>query len=211
MNFENLKNALNEDVSQERTASLTIDLGKGKQNPVSKIRRNMWFELLTILFSAILFLCVPPMYNMDTKAQSIYIIFMTISVLMLLGNAVKFAFFLKDSPTLTTNTVSTIQAFICKAKIAIAVYKTYSISTALLIPVPIFALIFGETKSQNYNPELFLQYLFLNLNTAELIQMIFIYLTIASSIYLLIILWVRYFYEIHIKKLELTLAQLSEV
>lgn len=211
MNFENLKNAIDEDASEARETELKIDLGKGKQNPISIIRKNMRFELITILLSAILFLCVPTMYSMNSQAQGIYIVFMTISVLMLLGIAIKFTFFLKESIPLATNTKSSIQAFIYNCKIALAIYKTYSIASALLIPVPVFALIMGNTDSTYYNPELFIQYLFLNLNITELIQMVFIYIVIASAIYLLIILWIRYFYEKHIKKLELILGQLGEI
>ena len=210
MNFDKIKEAMDKEAKADKSTELKIDLGKGKQNPVSIIRRNMWIELLTIILASIAFLCVPPLYNMEAKTESIYIIFMTICVIMLLGNGIKFSFFLKESVPLNTSTVRTIQTFICNAKSTIAVYKTFSISTALLIPVPIFALILGQSSSEYYNPELFQKYLFLDLSNKEIINFVGLYIAFSAMFYLAIIIWIKYFYNKHILQLENLLEQLED-
>ncbi|MDX1349758.1 MAG: hypothetical protein R3279_05910 [Putridiphycobacter sp.] len=208
MNFKSIKSAMDAEGIPANQKDVKIEMAKG--NPVAIIRKKIWFELLTTLLGAILFLMVPFIYDIEKRVGSIYLIFMAITVFMLLGNVIKFSLFLSQTPTNETNTWSTIQAFIYNIKTTLAVYKSYSISSALLVPIPIFALILGHKSSEFYNPDIFLKFLFLDLNLSEILTMLFIYLGIALVFYLLIVLWIRYYYNKHIIQLEDLLVSMQD-
>jgi hypothetical protein len=210
MNFDKIKTAMTEEENAKQQSDLKIDLRKGKGNPVELIRQKIWFELIVTLIGAVLFLTVPYIYDIEERLASIYLIFMSITVLMLLGNLIKFSFFLKQTPTNEMSTLLGIQAFLFNIKTTLSIYKTYSVSSALLVPVPIFALILGHKNSEFYNPDLFLKYLFLDLNSSEILVMLLIYLSIALAFYFLIIMWIRYYYKKQIKELEDLLSELKD-
>ena len=178
---------------------LTVDIKRGKNNPVSIIRRNMLIEIVILLLGAIIFLGVPLRYELSEKAEAIYMISMFISVLMLLACALRFMFFLKKTPPLTKNTVHSIQTFIFDAKMTLEVYKSFSISASLLIPVPVFALVVGNVNSALYNPERFEKWLFLNLSTIETIGLVGGYLLCITTLYFTTIWWTNYMYGKHLK------------
>ncbi len=210
MNFEDLKKAIDEDANKQPSANLKINFTKGKNNPVSIIRRNMLTEIIILLVGAVIFLGVPLRYELSEKAEAIYIISMFISVLMLIACAIRFSLFLKNTLPFTLDTVSSLNQFIFDAKMTLEVYKSFSISASLLIPVPVSALVTGNIHSALYRPGLFEKWLFLNLNSSEIIGLISAYLLCITLLYFTTIWWTRFMYGKHLSTLTDLLKKIDE-
>jgi len=211
MNFEDIKEAMDADTKKDNSAELKIDLGKGKSNPVASIRRNMRTEIITQLLGVIIFLAAPFTFiYMDKKPEAIYLIFMFMTCVMIMVYTVRLSLFLKEVDPMTNSTRDTIQNFMYKAKMTLQVYKSFVLASTLILPVPVFALLTGNTAGELYNPALFEKWLFLDITNLELSLLIVGYLVLAAGFYFMTIGWTKYMYGKHILALETLLDNLEE-
>ncbi|MFK8037530.1 MAG: hypothetical protein AB8B74_04520 [Crocinitomicaceae bacterium] len=211
MNFDNIKEAMNADVSVDKNTELKIDLGKGKNNPVASIRRNMRSEIITQLLGVIIFLAAPFTFiQLDKKPEAIYLIFMFITCVMIMVYTVRLSIFLREVDPMTKSTTHAIQLFMYKAKMTLQVYKSFVLASTLLLPAAVFALLTGNAEGKMYNPDLFEKWLFLDITTFEFTMLICGYLVLAAVFYLMTIGWTKLMYGKHLQALERIVENLEE-
>ncbi|MFK8045855.1 MAG: hypothetical protein AB8B72_10180 [Crocinitomicaceae bacterium] len=211
MNFDNLKEALDADAKVDSKTELKVDLGKGKNNPVSAIRSNMRSEIITQLIGVIIFLAAPFTFiKLDDKPEAIYLIFMFITCVMIMVYTVRLSLFLKEVDPMTKSTRGAIQLFMYKSKMTLQVYKSFVLASTLLLPATVFALLTGNANGELYNPDIFEKWLFLNISSTELILLILGYLVLAAIFYYMTIGWTKLMYGKHLLALEKILETLDE-
>lgn len=207
MNFENIKRKMEEELSYD-DASYQIDLSRGKNNPVQKIRTNMKSEIIMQLICIIVFFAYPVFIEMHDFPQSVYIIFMFLICMMTIGYILKLSSFLKKTTDLTMNTRETIHQFIFEAKLTLEVYKTFIISGSLLLPIAVFA---GYNGSVHLGDgQLFERWFNLNLNPSELLLLVVGYLVLAYAIYAITVWWANSLYGKYLNQLDNLIYQLND-
>ncbi|NOQ75890.1 MAG: hypothetical protein GQ574_28045 [Crocinitomix sp.] len=200
MNFEEIKKEMNEEVDQEATKAPTIDLNRGKNNPVEMIRSNMRKEIVTQLVCIVIFMTYPLVIDMLPLNEAVYYIFMFITSLMTIGYIIKLGLFLNKTRNFATNTKDAIRTFIFEAKLTLEVYKSFIIAGSLLLPLPVFALL-SDNKSAGKVVD-FERWFLLDISSAELIFLIIGYLILAVIIYFITVGWAKLMYGKYLRNLE---------
>jgi len=207
MNFDNIKRKMEEELNDENT-SYQIDLGRGKNNPVQKIRTTMKSEIIMQLVAIIIFFAYPIFIEMYDFPKAVYIIFMFLICMMTIGYILKLGTFLRKTTDLTMTTRATIRQFIFEAKLTLEVYKTLIISGSLLLPIAVFAMWNGSVHLGD--GQLFEKWFRLNLNPTELILLVIGYLVLAYGIYAITVWWANSLYGKYLNQLEDLMFQLND-
>ncbi|MFT5824125.1 MAG: hypothetical protein ACI8ZM_005391 [Crocinitomix sp.] len=200
MNFEEIKKEMNEEVNQEEAKTPTIDLNRGKNNPVEMIRSNMRKEIVTQLIAIVIFMIYPLVSDMPPLNESVYYIFMFITSLMTIGYVIKLGLFLNKTRNFATNTKDAIRTFIFEAKLTLEVYKSFIIAGSLLLPIPVFALFTDNNWTGNVVD--FERWFLLKITTTELVFLIIGYLILAVLIYFITVGWAKLMYGKYLRSLE---------
>ncbi len=200
MNFEEIKKEMNEEVNQEEAKTPTIDLSRGKSNPVEMIRSNMRKEIVTQLVCIVIFMTYPYIIDMLPLNEAVYYIFMFITSLMTIGYIIKLGLFLNKTRNFATNTKDAIQKFVFEAKLTLEVYKSFIIAGSLLLPVPVFALLSNNNRTGEFVD--FERWFFLNISTTELVLLIIGYLILAVLIYFITVGWAKLMYGKYLRTLD---------
>lgn len=199
MNFEELKNEMNQAAEQESDKVARIDLNRGKNNPVQLIRSNMKREIITQLVCIVIFMTYPLVVKMADFNESMYYIFMFITSVMTLAYIIKLTFFLNKTSHFDSNTKDAIQSFIFEAKLTLEVYKSFIIAGALLLPVPVFAVL---DKSSATKITVFEKWFRLEITSGQLTLLVIGYLLVAIIIYFITVAWTKLLYGKYLKQLE---------
>jgi len=213
MNFDDIKNEMNQSVEDLPKQEFTIDLNKGKNNPVHLIRSNMKKEILFVTIGIIVFIAYPFVLKvgMTALASSTYLIFMCLSGLMMALYALKLLSFIRKSSNFQTNTRDSIKDYIYEIRLTLESYKAYVIASSLLIPTPVFALLgtrYGWDASTDFE---FDRWFTLQLSSTEIIVLIVTYLIFSVFFYWTTIFWTNYLYGKHVTELEKIVSELDEV
>jgi len=216
MNFDDIKKEMNESIDQLPKDEFKIDLSKGKNNPVHMIRRNMKKEIIFVIFGIILFLAYPSILDkrgieMSSLARSAYMIFMSLSGLMMALYILKLLSFIRKSSNFQTNTRDSIKDYIYEIRLTLESYKSYVIASSLLIPIPVFALLGvrnGWDASTNFEFE---RWFNLQLNNTETILLVVSYLVFSVFFYWSALYWTNYLYGKHVTELEKIVSDLDAV
>lgn len=209
MNFEDLKKEMDESVNRdEKVALFPVDLNRGKNNPVQKIRSNMKKEIWTQLVCIVIFMVYPVVVQMPDLNEAVYYIFMFITSLMTMAYLIKLSFFLKKTSNFAANTKDAIQSFVFDAKLTLEVYKSFIIAGSLLLPFPVFALVVGNSMSGEQAD--FEKWFLLNISTTELSILIVAYILIAVLVYFITAGWARLMYGRYLKELETVITHLED-
>ena len=209
MNFEEIKNKMNEEIKQEETKAPSIDLKRGKNNPVEMIRSNMRKEIVTQLICIVIFLSYPLVVDMLALNEAVYYIFMFITSLMTIGYIIKLGLFLKKTQNFDTNTKTAIQNFVFEAKLTLEVYKSFIIAGSLLLPVPVFALLSGNINADGLVN--FERWFLLEISSVEMVSLIIGYLVLAIFIYFVTVAWAKLMYGKYLRTLECLIDDLEAV
>ena len=207
MNFEDIKKEMNEEVNLEEAKTPTIDLNRGKNNPVEMIRSNMKKEIVTQLVCIVIFMSYPLVVDMLSLNEAVYYIFIFITSLMTIGYILKLALFLKKTRNFATNTKETIQTFVFEAKLTLEVYKSFIIAGALLLPVPVFALLTANNSTGIVVD--FERWFLLDISTLEMVFLLIGYLILAVLIYFITVGWVKLMYGKYLRNLEVVIEDLE--
>ncbi len=215
MNFDDIKNEMNESLDKIPKREFKIDLNKGKNNPIQIIRANMIKEVLFVVFGIILFLIYPfILEQIDMKMpileKSAYLIFMSLNAIMMSLYVMKLISFVKKSSNFVTNTRDSIKDYIYEVRLTLESYKAYVVASSLLIPVPVFALLSfrnGWYKSSEYNFE---RWFTLQLSTSEIVAVIISYLIFSVLFYKITMVWTNHLYGKHVTELEKIVSDLEE-
>ena len=207
MNFEDIKKEMNEEVNLEEAKTPTIDLNRGKNNPVEMIRSNMKKEIVTQLVCIVIFMSYPLVVDMLSLNEAVYYIFIFITSLMTIGYILKLGLFLKKTRNFATNTKETIQTFVFEAKLTLEVYKSFIIAGALLLPVPIFALLTANNSTGIVVD--FERWFLLDISTLEMVFLLIGYLILAVLIYFITVGWVKLMYGKYLRNLEVVIEDLE--
>ena len=127
MNFDDIKNQMNESVENLSDKKFKIDLTKGKNNPIQMIRKNMRKEIITQLVGISILLIYPFIRQYELVPLATYLIFMSLSALMIILNVVKLSLFLKKISNYSVNTKDSIKEYIYEIKLTLESYKAYVI------------------------------------------------------------------------------------
>ncbi|MDG1915430.1 MAG: hypothetical protein P8I55_12690 [Crocinitomix sp.] len=207
MNFEDIKKEMNEEVNLEEAKTPTIDLNRGKNNPVEMIRSNMKKEIVTQLVCIVIFMSYPLVVDMLSLNEAVYYIFIFITSLMTIGYILKLGLFLKKTRNFATNTKETIQTFVFEAKLTLEVYKSFIIAGALLLPVPVFALLTANNSTGIVVD--FERWFLLDISTLEMVFLLIGYLILAVLIYFITVGWVKLMYGKYLRNLEVVIEDLE--
>ena len=207
MNFEDIKKEMNEEVNLEEAKTPTIDLNRGKNNPVEMIRSNMKKEIVTQLVCIVIFMSYPLVVDMLSLNEAVYYIFIFITSLMTIGYILKLGLFLKKTRNFATNTKETIQTFVFEAKLTLEVYKSFIIAGALLVPVPVFALLTANNSTGIVVD--FERWFLLDISTLEMVFLLIGYLILAVLIYFITVGWVKLMYGKYLRNLEVVIEDLE--
>jgi len=215
MNFDDIKKEMNESVEKLPKNEFTIDLNKGRNNPVHIIRANMIKEVLFVVFGIVLFLIYPFIlsklgWEMPVLEKSTYLIFMALNALMMSLYVMKLISFVRKSSNFETNTRDAIKDYIYEVKLTLESYKAYVVASSLLIPIPIFALL-SFRNGWDTSPDLnFERWFTLQLSTNEIVIVIVSYLIFSVSFYWITNAWTNYLYGKHVTELERIVYDLEE-
>lgn len=207
MNFEEIKKEMNEEVNQAEAKTPTIDLKRGKNNPVEMIRSNMRKEIVTQLVCIVIFMIYPLVTDMVPLNEAVYYIFMFITSLMTIGYILKLGLFLNKMRNFATNTKDAIRTFVFEAKLTLEVYKAFIIAGSLLLPIPVFALFSDNNRSGEIVD--FERWFLLEISTMELVFLIIGYLILAVLIYFITVGWARIMYGKYLRTLERIIEDLD--
>jgi len=212
MNFDKIKNQMNESVENLPDKEYKIDLTKGQNNPVQMIRKNMRKEILMQLVGIIILLVYPfiRQYELVPLAKSTYLIFMSLSALMIFLYVAKLALFLKKTSNYSVNTKDAIKDYIYEIKLTLESYKAYVISSTLLMPFPILALLRGNLGTNENALTEFEKWFTLDLNVYETIFLICTYIGLSFLFYWITNLWTNKLYGKHVIELENIVKDLGE-
>jgi hypothetical protein len=207
MNFEDIKKEMNEEVNQEKAKTPTIDLNRGKNNPVEMIRSNMKKEIVTQLLCIVIFMTYPLVIDMLPLNEAVYYIFMFITSLMTIGYILKLGLFLKKTRNFATNTKDTIRTFVFEAKLTLEVYKSFIIAGSLLLPIPVFALLADNNRTGSVVD--FERWFLLDISSVELVFLIIGYLILAVLVYFITVGWAKLMYGKYLRNLEAVIEDLD--
>jgi len=212
MNFDDIKKEMNDSVANIPSKPNTIDLKKGKNNPIYMIRKNMIEEVIVTAIAMIVFLAFPFFSDlkMSPLAKSTYLILMTLTTIMIGLYVVKLICFLRRVSKFEMNTKDAIKDYIYEIKLTLESYKAYVIASSLLVPIPSFAIISSQYGSDDISVLNFEKWMTLQINTKETLILILSYLAFGVFVYLTITLWSRFLYGKHVKNLEAILQNLGE-
>ena len=126
---------------------------------------------------------------------------------MTIGYILKLALFFKKTRNFATNTKETIQTFVFEAKLTIEVYKSFIIAGALLLPVPVFALLTANNSTGIVVD--FERWFLLDISTLEMVFLLIGYLILAVLIYFITVGWVKLMYGKYLRNLEVVIEDLE--
>ena len=212
MNFDTIKKQMNASVENIPNNEFKIDLRKGKNNPVQIIRKKMIIEIIYSIIAMLLFLLAPRFvhYKMLPLTESTYLIFMSLTTIMIALYLLKLIGFLKKTASFELNTKDAIKDYIYEIKLTLESYKSYIIASSLLIPVPVLALISNLYGWGENSPFAFKKWFTLQINSTELICLIIGYVLFGLFIYVFTKLWIKSLYGKHVIQLESIIADLGE-
>ncbi|MGO3182182.1 MAG: hypothetical protein ACTIJ9_05050 [Aequorivita sp.] len=205
MNFDNIKAKMDSERMDETQIPTRIKDLETSKMPIQKVRRSMRSEIIIQLVCIVIFFAAPSFIEMNPLPQGIYYIFMFITSLITLGYLAKMTWFINKTSDLNKASKNAVITFIYELKLTLEVYKTAIISGSLLLPISVFALLFGIEK----DPEVFTNIILLNISTTSLILYIIGYIVFALVIYVGTIAWSNSLYGVHIKALEKTLKEFN--
>ncbi len=199
MNFDELKKDMNQSIDADKSAPIELDLGRGKNNPVAVIRKNMKREIITQLVCIVVFMIYPVLIPMEPLNEAVYYIFIFITSLMTLMYIIKLSYFLSKTNSFTSNTRDAIKNFIFQAKLTLEVYKSFIIAGSLLLPIPVFALIGNKKSGGSVNFE---RWFLLDVSATELTFLVVGYLLAAAIFYYITRYWTQLLYGKYLTDLE---------
>lgn len=207
MNFEELKKDFDKSVENTGGEKVTLDLNRGKNNPIAIIRRNMKREILTQLIGITIFISYPLVVPMLPLNEAVWYIFMFITSIMTLSYVIKLTFFLRQTNDFTANTKDTLKEFVFQAKLTLEVYKSFVIAGSLLLPIPVFALLTADPYI-NHSVS-FERWFMLDVSHLEMTFLVIGYLIIALFFYYITKGWAKLLYGKYLKDIEKTIAELE--
>lgn len=112
------------------------------------------------LICIVVFFAIPSFLEMHPLPKGVYYILMFVTSLITLGDLAKWTWFLNKTNDLDKGSKETVVPFIQDLQLTLEVYMIAIISGNLLLPLPLLALILGNTL---LNEELFTNVLLLKI------------------------------------------------
>ncbi|GLR16093.1 hypothetical protein [Portibacter lacus] len=199
MNFDNLKSKISSESNDFQIPNSLSDLRKS-QLPIDKVRASMKSEIITQLCFILVFFSVLFFVELYPLAFSVYVIMMTLASIITLMYLVRMMKFVKNTNKISGDSKSSILYFVHELKLTLEVYKTAVMGSSLLLPVPVTALFFGNTKTTS--PDLFSRYFLFEGDIVTTIICISIIIIVGILFYFTTIWWAEKLYGKYITQLE---------
>lgn len=207
MNFEDLKDEMDQEVNLRENPMPEIDLNRGQNNPVQLIRANMKREIIIQLVAIAIFMIYPSINPLPDLAESAYYIFMFLISIMTLSYVIKLFFFLNKTSNLSRATRDAVRDFIYETRLTLEVYKSFATAGSILLPVPLFALL--SKFKMSGDQYLFEKWFLLDIPTSTLVWTIVAYLLMALLFYVITARWATSLYGKYLKSLDQILRDLD--
>ena len=203
MNFDNIKEAWDNESANDFKVPNKIEQLKTAQQPVEKIKKNMKHELYAQFFGIVLIGFFPQIFDI---VHEFYVLYYALYALMIIVSAyyfMKFYFFFKEINHSTLSSKENLYELYYEIRLKIEMYKSFAY---LLAPFSILLsaiLIFGLDKKG------FLNKLATITNTDLVIFFIFF-----SAIIIIVVIitnwWVNYYYGKYARQIKNVLDELKE-
>jgi len=207
MNFEDLKDEMDQEMGLHENPMPEIDLNRGQNNPVQLIRANMKREIIIQLVAIVIFMVYPSINPLPELAESTYYIFMFLISIMTLSYVIKLFFFLNKTSSLARTTRDAVRDFIYETRLTLEVYKSFATAGSILLPVPLFALL--SKFKMSGDQYLFEKWFLLDIPTSTLVWTILAYLMMALLFYMITARWSTRLYGKYLKSLDQILGDLD--
>ena len=204
MNFDNIKDAWDNESANDFNMPQKIEPLKSAQQPVDKIKKNMQHELFAQFFGIVLIGFFPQLFNI---VHEFYVLYYALYALMIIVSAyyfVKFYFFFKEINHSTLSSKENLYELYYEIRLKIEMYKSFAY---LLAPFSILLsaiLIFGLNKNGMLN----------KLATLTNTNMFILFVYFSGLIILVTLItnwWVNYYYGKYAKQIKNVLDELKEV
>ena len=203
MNFDNIKEAWDNESANDFVVPQKIKQLKAAQQPIDKIKKNMKHELFVQFYGILLVGVLPVLFHI---AYELLVLYYALYFLMLIICAVylgKFYFFFKEINHSTLNSKENLYELYYEIRLKIETYKSFSY---LLSPFSILLsaiLIFGQDTQNLLN----------KLETISNTNMIFFFILFSAIIIFVVIMtnWlVNRYYGKYVKQIKNVLDELKD-
>lgn len=206
MNFEELKNKINQAPSEGFKLPEKLSELKATAPITEKIKKTMRTEILSQLVFFLIFFGVPSIQKMNTMSAYMYymVCFITASITAIY--LWKMQRFLSNHPTTTQPSMLVLKAYVKELQLTLQTYTTAVIASSMLLPLLLWLLYLGKKFPTS---QALVNYIESNFNSLNLTLFLLAYLIIGIGIIYITQWWCRNCYQKHLDKLEATLDKLA--
>ena len=207
MDFNALKNILDQDDTSTLRLPKKMDELKKVQLPMDRIKQNMRSEIYMQFGAMAFFSLVPFIHPMPALAQYLFWSSLIAVAAITLIYVLQLQHFLKQQSKVTMGSLLTLSSYIQQLKATLAVYKTGVIASSLVLPFTFgfFYLSLANTTQEAYTNKL------IALSSANFfLPFLVVYLLLVLAIYYITEWWTKKLYGTYLTDLETTLAQLDD-
>lgn len=203
MNFDNIKEAWDNQSANDFEVPQKIKKLKSAQQPIDKIKKNMQHELYAQFFGILIIGIFPQIFNIIHEFYLLYYAFYALMILVSAYYFIRFYFFFKEINHSTLNSKENLYELYYEIRLKIEMYKSFAY---LLAPFSILLssiLIFGLDKKGILN----------KLATITNTNMVLFFIFFSAIIILVAVLtnwWVNYFYGKYAKQIRNVLDEFKE-
>lgn len=207
MNFDELKQAWQEESAGELHLPHEMEQLKSALSPIGKIKKNMKFEMYFQMIGIVILGFYPIVYQLNSYLSNAYYMVYALLVLISVYYIWKFKLLFNFINQTMLNSKDNLYELYYEIKVNIEMYKSWCFATIPFGSLLTLILVFGVFKidqkphlwqqiSEGISPEMWV----------IVISLVVFNIMVLTTLYF----WIKYFYGKHLKQIKLLLQELKE-